>query len=267
MERSGSDGSTVARQEDHDAQGSPFLVPVEGKISSMRRRCRFSAGCCCCGMLAALALAVTTFCIVVWVGSSREWRRVLAQPDTRGFYSTPQVCAAVPGNASGPSSYADLDAAHASGALVRHCGPCGDCSGTGDIGILDTTKNSLTKTATRCAVRKFFGGRSAVEACFLRDVGFTPGCTTCWVDNVMCTQAACMYTCIRSLMLREANNAGSGQLNRCLECDEKMCGPAFITCAGANRRRSGIISDIGRDDVSEVCKKVDEDWAINAYDA
>ena len=29
-------------------------------------------------------------------------------------------------------------------------------------------------------------------------------------------------------------------------CDELHCGPEFIRCAGANRRSSGIVSDIGR---------------------
>jgi hypothetical protein len=61
------------------------------------------------------------------------------------------------------------------------------------------------------------------------------------------------------------SNNGGGALNACLKCDEKMCGPAFITCAGANRRRSGIISDIERDVESdstsvEICEFVDVGW-------
>ena len=55
--------------------------------------------------------------------------------------------------------------------------------------------------------------------------------------------------------------ANSSQLTKCLECDEKRCGPAFIRCAGANRRRSGIQSDIERN-YSHVCKKVD--WGPGA---
>jgi len=38
----------------------------------------------------------------------------------------------------------------------------------------------------------------------------------------------------------------------CLKCDEMNCGPEFIKCAGANRRSSGIISDIERSE-SEHC--------------
>ena len=31
-----------------------------------------------------------------------------------------------------------------------------------------------------------------------------------------------------------------------LQCDELLCGPDFVTCAGANRRRLGITTDIAR---------------------
>ena len=44
------------------------------------------------------------------------------------------------------------------------------------------------------------------------------------------------------------------KLNECLECDEKLCGPNFLHCAGANRRRLGIVSDIARDD-DEQCSR------------
>ena len=49
-------------------------------------------------------------------------------------------------------------------------------------------------------------------------------------------------------------------LNRCTECDEKRCGPAFVKCAGANRRRSGILSEFERDVENEFCTAVDTGW-------
>jgi len=53
----------------------------------------------------------------------------------------------------------------------------------------------------------------------------------------------------------------SETLNRCTRCDEIICGPAFVECAGANRRRTGIQSDIQRDAESEVCTKVQpKEW-------
>ena len=47
-------------------------------------------------------------------------------------------------------------------------------------------------------------------------------------------------------MRGEKNNRDALELSTCLKCDELMCGPEFITCAGANRRRLGITTDIGR---------------------
>jgi len=38
----------------------------------------------------------------------------------------------------------------------------------------------------------------------------------------------------------------------------------FVLCAGANRRRAGIVSDIARDDDSELCEKVDDGWLEEA---
>jgi hypothetical protein len=249
---------------DDEPTASPFFSGArsdEGK----RRKPRFckccSLWCCCIGTTVTLVVGIVVFALTVWIGSDMEWRAVVAKGNTKNFYTMDEVCAA-PAGSNSYTTYNNVEAAHANDGLVRHCGDCGDCSSARDIDILDVTKNSLTKTATRCAVQKFFGGRAAVERCFDSDVGFTPPCTTCWVDNVMCTQNACVFNCLRSLILRESNNAESGDLNRCLECDEKMCGPAFILCAGANRRRSGIVSDIGRDNLAEVCKKVDEDWAV-----
>jgi hypothetical protein len=71
-----------------------------------------------------------------------------------------------------------------------------------------------------------------------------------------------MFTCLKSMyLLREAKNQKDGSLNKCLECDENICGPAFVQCAGANRRRQGIRSDIRREDDKELCRLVQMDWS------
>jgi hypothetical protein len=70
----------------------------------------------------------------------------------------------------------------------------------------------------------------------------------------------CVFTCVKMLIFGGSNNDDSGELNDCLKCDERRCGPAYIECAGANRRRSGIVSDIGRDEGAEVCAAVDPGW-------
>ena len=102
-------------------------------------------------------------------------------------------------------------------------------------------------------------GAEGVTACFERDVNLTKGCTRCWVDNVMCDLRRCVFSCLLYRMgLGGSTNQGDkeGELSNCLRCDEKLCGPAFITCAGANRRRSGVVSDIERNG-THVCKQVD----------
>ena len=48
-------------------------------------------------------------------------------------------------------------------------------------------------------------------------------------------------------------------LSPCLACDEHFCGPEFLTCAGANRRRVGIVSDLQRHEEVELCDKTDWD--------
>lgn len=52
------------------------------------------------------------------------------------------------------------------------------------------------------------------------------------------------------------------RLDPCHACDERFCGHAFVECAGANRRRVGVVSDIERDLDVEVCTKVDWEWIL-----
>lgn len=144
--------------------------------------------------------------------------------------------------------------------LIAHCGKCGMCSNAHDIRIYDETKNTLTRDSTSCAKRVFLGGSKEVAKCFHEKVGFTSSCQECWVENVMCDLRNCIFTCLKHGFLNGGRSAGTvegGQTNPCLECDEKMCGREFIKCAGANRRRSGIVSDIERDDDKELCKIAD----------
>ena len=76
---------------------------------------------------------------------------------------------------------------------------------------------------------------------------------TCWKNNIQCTISHCKFTCLKARLLATPNNIknetdGTLKLNDCLECDERLCGPKFLECAGANRRRVGIVSDIKRDE-------------------
>ena len=223
----------------------------------------------CCKILSIVFVAlIVLFTVIVLIGSAIEMKKVNAASTTISYYTTAKVCA-TSGN-SGMETFSDVVAAHAANAKVANCGECGHCSNFNDIEIYNHTKETLTSSTTECATKAFFGGADKVRDCMNDNVGFTEDCNTCWVENVMCDMKCCVFTCIKSLVLGGGKQKGgnnkmgasddSNDLNDCLLCDERLCGPAFIDCAGANRRRSGIHSDIGRDESQEVCKVVDDGW-------
>ena len=239
---------------------SPDYLPSPPKrCYYLRRRCvkaskdsvppRPMLSQCCTGCTACLLGALAVFVLVVIIGVSVEAATVAAAP-------SPSVGNETCGRHANGSfdtfpSRAVLRAA--GNATLAHCAACGACSTDADLDVLRATAATLTKTVTACALKVFLG-RDEVRACLAREVGFTAECTACWVDNVVCDQRNCVFTCLYSLLRGEKNNrdAAPEELSSCLRCDEKLCGPAFMGCAGANRRRSGITSDIGRS-AAEMC--------------
>jgi len=162
------------------------------------------------------------------------------------FYGEPVVPPPVAGVVCGDDgvTYALEAAAHAAGRKVLHATACGACSNAADVEVLRRTRDTLTLDARACGLRYFLMGRGAATRC-LEPVGFTPPCTACWIDDMACAIAHCTTTCLWSRLTGAPNNV-DGRLNDCLQCDETHCGPEFGRCAGANRRRSGIVSDIAR---------------------
>ena len=148
--------------------------------------------------------------------------------------------------------------------FVAHCGDCGQCSNPHDITIYDATKNTLYKQAVECSQVAFFRGSRGANECMDEHVGLTEGCRHCWVANIMCDIRNCLFVCLWHAMFSKTE-AGDGTqgLNRCTYCDEKRCGADFVKCAGANRRRSGILSDIERDAELEVCQEVRPQWWLD----
>jgi hypothetical protein len=215
------------------------------------RRCAAAWGGCA---VAGAALIVAVFAI----GLAAEAGSVARAPSTALFYSTPLVCTRTNSSAPAVPTFATVAnrsvAAQLSLLPLAHCGPCGACSTEQDLAAYVRTRLTLTATTTQCALKVLAGGRDAVAACMDASVGLSAACTRCWVDNVVCDQHACLFTCLWGVLRGERNNrdAAQGQLSPCLACDEALCGPAFVTCAGANRRRSGVTSDIGRGQ-SELC--------------
>jgi len=219
--------------------------------------------------------------VVFAIGIREESSRVQQASSTTFHYLSPSVCARAGGSGSTGASGSDSEedqvnssSSHSSiistneffttidsrqealsiGMDIAHCGDCGQCSTDSDIELMIATKETLTKDATICAVRGLIFGDGKIDEC-LQTIGFTPGCSTCWKDNIKCTRKNCVFTCLKSKLLADEHNQSnvdndndenSDELNACLECDEKMCGPDFLQCAGANRRRLGIVSDIKR---------------------
>jgi hypothetical protein len=152
--------------------------------------------------------------------------------------------------------------------IVAHCGDCGACSTPHDINLYDETRNTLLKSTTQCAKRALIWGRATAETCMEKSVGFTAECNDCWIENIMCDLRKCVFTCMWYGLFKTIDDSApatstdgtttpsKNALNPCTACDEQRCGPAFVKCAGANRRRSGIVSDIQRDPDSEVCHSI-----------
>jgi hypothetical protein len=269
------DASSVKRREVSDGGRCCCFRPCFKKYNT--RACS-PCGCICISILIKTIAVVLAF----WIGGANEMRRVNEAPSTDHFYETAEVCASAPDTFHDPHvqwiTYESAAEARADGKLVMHCGACGKCSNYNDVQIYRDTNgehgDNLTDIVKACALQYFlpWGGRDAVNECLDKDVGFTPSCRDVWTDNVVCDAKKCVFTCTRVLITGKSNNdadehnsesdgaAGGEALNDCLLCDEKICGPAFTIGAGANRRRAGISSAIGRDDENQLCVETDVIW-------
>jgi len=127
-----------------------------------------------------------------------------------------------------------------------HGGSCGACSNNQDIDVYRKTSQTMSILAYQCTVKYLHDSEEAAFKCFLA-AGLTNGCSRCWIDNFKCTASSCLLKCIwHNLINNIPWNPTNTTLNPCIQCDEELCGPAFVQCAGANRRRAGIVSDISR---------------------
>ncbi len=223
--------------------------------------------------------------LFLWIASQIQNNTVKHLEGTASLYETPRVCAmeypelllsAAKSNVTTNFStgFGTLDpivtetfetaeiARRQKNVTIAHWGDCGSCSNPHDIRIYDRTKNSLFRASYTCSKLALFGGVKTARQCMKDAVGFTDDCNECWVENIMCDLKNCIFTCLWHTLFSQVNS-GNGQpqaLNPCTLCDEKRCGPAFVTCAGANRRRSGILSEFERDTKLEVCSTNDVGW-------
>ena len=179
-----------------------------------------------------------------------------------GGFATDLVCVLNPGSEIPATS----TRAAAQGRTILHCGRCAACSNLHDLDVLNRTKAFITTKVTACSTEfakpAFLGGHrnlTVLQQC-LENATITfstdrrswpestsqdsPSCMDCWTDNIMCDAVQCKWT--PDCILKFLDPKNSGDFRGCLKCDESKCGPEFIRCAGANRRSSGIVSDIDR---------------------
>jgi hypothetical protein len=151
-----------------------------------------------------------------------------------------QVCAADGRN------YHSQETACINETYPLHAGSCGACSNEHDIGIYRATKQTMSVVAYQCMVKYLIGTEKSAFECF-QTQGLSNNCNQCWIDNMKCSASSCLGKCIWHTMLKNSPwSDHNSTLNPCIQCDEELCGPAFVKCAGANRRRAGIVSDISR---------------------
>lgn len=154
----------------------------------------------------------------------------------------------------------------------HHCGRCSACSSRKDIEVLAKTREWITEVmtdvSTDYAKPKLLGGHGDIKKLKKEltekgiDFSLKPArpnqasCMDVWADNIACDAVNCKSKCW--IKFFDSSNAKTAIDNdsvgtfdfhaKCLKCDEEFCGPAFIKGAGANRRSSGIDSDIERAD-------------------
>ncbi|GKY97297.1 hypothetical protein MPSEU_000688100 [Mayamaea pseudoterrestris] len=255
----------------------PFLCLIQPKFRKCLRKF------CQCAVLVFLVII-----LILWMGMAYEQAQVRKLPSTEYLYAVPQVCAVTYNdsfveshtfaNVSLVKQVMKVEQAHESHhtnsrnitntttTFIAHCGSCGACSTPHDVAIYDATRNTLFEESILCAKRGLVGGHRAASHCMMQHVGMTHDCNDCWVENILCDLRLCIFSCFFHAIFSKGvhDDASSSQtLNRCTQCDESRCGPAFLECAGANRRRTAIQSDIERNIKVEVCRDVQPNWWRN----
>jgi hypothetical protein len=92
------------------------------------------------------------------------------------------------------------------------------------------------------------------------DIGFTYDCAWCWTVDELCAARNCVFIYLQSVLLNKVGNFQVGMEHiTAASCDEALCGPEFVPCSGATRRRMNIVSDIPRP-IEQQCTVAQENW-------
>jgi hypothetical protein len=204
---------------------------------------------------------------IINMGASQQTKEVMRRlPSTYATlypptYNTGEVCAWNDrGENSTIKTFPNPYEAYAANFSVVHCGRCAACSNWNDLRLQWTTRTYLAALAQSCAKKSLFGGIDAVHACNRDVIGFTDDCAMCWTVDELCAKKNCVFIFLQGVIINKlANfNVGPDEITSAT-CDEAICGPVFVPCVGATRRRMGIISDISRPKYQH-CDIADRDW-------
>lgn len=254
--------SSATENETNEADDSSSILAAPRRLFSL--------------LLIPLMLSVAI--ILIFAERERRYMEKAELSSTIHLYTQDsRVCAASPDEDK--KLFTTYDSANQvpSSQHIAHCGACSNCSTMHDMTIYAGTTKTLTDGATWCSTKGYLVSlflwrgmnvyRKVAADCLQETVGFTKPCQECWLDDMACSIQACVFTCLKSVYLKREpkNHPETGELNECLLCDEKLCGPAFLACSGSNRRRQGIQSDIARGG-AEICPSVTMDWTTNTND-
>mmetsp|Transcript_8890 Transcript_8890/g.11834 ORF Transcript_8890/g.11834 Transcript_8890/m.11834 type:complete len:303 (-) Transcript_8890:55-963(-) len=208
-------------------------------------------------LILASILFVLAFCLYFGIGEELERQAWLKAPSTLSLYTTDEVCFANDNNIANDDDDDDDGKDH-----ILNCGHCGSCSNVHDIRIYKETAQTLTGTMTWCAFEGYFLGKARTLDCLQKASNLSTDCAHCWVENAECNKRHCRTTCLhyKVFPFLPTTTIGSWKdprLDPCITCDERFCGPGFVACSGANRRRVGVVSDLQRDMNLEMCDKTD----------
>lgn len=215
-------------------------------------------------LLVKLTATLLSICalvsLVLILGEERERQAWLQDaPSTLHLYATKETC---------------TEDQH-----ILNCGTCGNCSNRKDIRIYKETANTMTSIMTQCSIKAFFlhfGSNQYTFDCLTEKTSLSDECAKCWVSNAICNKQNCLATCTKGRLFPFLpsmagavwqKDENSNPLDPCHACDENFCGPNFVACAGANRRRTGVVSDIDRDMGREMCTLVDWDYIMGDDEA
>jgi len=233
------------------------------------------------GLMQYGLITVVLSLLIIWLGTENEQFHVRNAPSTTDLYQSSDICGILVNTSESSAAGIEIETfasvaefraedpyheeENESSNVVAHCGACGSCSNPNDVLIYDNTRNTLFQDSTKCAKMALIFGRKTATKCMAEAVGFTPGCNDCWVENIMCDLRYCIFTCLWYGLFSQVDgghdsNSSSTALNPCTHCDEMRCGRKFVMCAGANRRRAGMLSDIERDTEKELCRSVTDHW-------